>query len=341
MSLKSAPLERSINNVLIDLPSSLQLANESIRKSLSLLREIYQLDEPLPQFVGARHRLFAETSLYGQFLHCHLVEIVNTIKESMEVMCQVSDPSKISEVLQVEAADCRTSLALGKSLESKYNWILESMQQWKGDIEDDLSQMVEGTKTTLPASGGGPVFGDVKSEAPRTLHCSRLTRVSPSQSAPAKFAGTGNNQTYVNTVKNWTVGTVQYWTGFDVIEFFRKEPEQHDGTDNVELWRIAGRSIDGFLQSLWIMCDVLRSATIFMEHLVLQAKGSSDQGRIDWADFLKKRVEFVEACKAFVMMKTHQERVLYSLRDRVDEGFKLQWLKGLKESDISKKVIIL
>jgi len=303
-------------DVFVELLATLESATQSIRDSLTQLEGLYCLDTDLPQFLRARHRLFSETFLYGQFVHVDLVRVFNTVYEVMEVMCQVSEPSEVFECLQAAAIDCQGALKRATNLESKYDWILRNVEQLQRQVDADNLGFSE-DRTDILSAGDQATHTERNAEQIQASHRFCIGPIALPVSIPQiKFT---------DLMTGWAFG---------IKSLQKKETE-----DGRVLLQLVGKSVLEFRTSLNSMCDLLRTGTAFLER-GLSIIQSGDRIS-DWSDFLKTRNKLKNACRTFLLMKTGQERVLYSLEDKVVDEFKQDWLQKLKNSDMSGKIVAL
>ena len=299
-------------DVFAELLATLESATESIRDSLTQLEGLYCLDTDLPQFLRARHRLFSETFLYGQFGHVDLVRVFNTVYEVMEVMCQVSEPSEVFECLQATAIDCQAALKRATNLETKYDRILRNVEQLQRQVDADILGLSE-DRTGILSPGD------------------RATRTE--RNAEQIEASHG----FFNTLSTSILR-------LKLLEFMRStlginSLQQRETEDGRILLQLVGKSVLEFRTSLNLMCDMLRTGKALLETglSIIQSCDSIS----DWSESLKTRNKLKNACRTFLVMKTGQERVLYSLEDKVVDEFKQEWLQKLNNNNVSGKIVAL
>ena len=303
-------------DVFAELLATLESAAHSIRDSLTQLEGLYCLDTDLPQFLRVRHRLFSETFLYGQFVHADLVRVFKTVYEVMEVMCQASEP-EVFECLQAAAIDCRGALKRATNLETKYDRILQNVEQLQRQVDADVLGFSE-ARTSIPSPGD------------RATHTERNTE--PIQASDRVHIGPIALPASISQFKS-DLMAIKWWT-LDIKSLQKKETE-----DGRVLLQLVGKSVAEFRTSLNVMCDVLRTGKAFLETaLSIVQCGDSI---CDWSGFLKTRNKLKNACRTFLVMKTGQERVLYSLEDNVVDEFKQDWLQRLNNSNMSGKIVAL
>jgi hypothetical protein len=86
--------ESEETNFYDNLTSQLRRTSQSLDQTLHLLKSSYQIGTQNAAFVKARHRLFSELKLYGDFIHPSAIDAVTNIKH-------VED-----EKVMVEEANC-------------------------------------------------------------------------------------------------------------------------------------------------------------------------------------------------------------------------------------------
>jgi len=286
-----------------NLTSHLRGTSQSLNETLHLLRSSYQIEAQNAAFVKARHRLFSELKLYGDFIHPSAIDAVTNVKQTTETLSQASNLSEIGEILPFVLRDCERSLTILQTLPIKYGQVLENMEELKEDILVAMAVKTKKEKETpfvMARAQYNESMGDTGIQD-FTIAAS-WNRLKRSASAAMKSV---------------------FPRSSSMAESL--ETENEPGTS----LEVVKNGVDQATLSIRFMYDTLQILELFLQTILGAANSSREMGRNDFGLFLEKATDIAQGCSSLISTRNTQEQVLVSIEDSIEEIYQRHWMEKL------------
>jgi len=283
---------RSYENVFEELVDSLNRTSASIEDALNRLKTAYDARLQLDQFTAqARHRLFCELRLYGENVYPVTLDFITRTKTAFDTLSHVENISQLKAILPHIVPDCEELLLIENSLSNKYGKILENMQ----NIKESLSINMAGT---LSAS-----LADCHESLTLGTHA---PTPSSSESSPFHWL--------------WEL-LLSLWPGATGSVSTR--------TRESEVLTIVVDCIEGAMSSILLMSHVLRTLKSLLRQMIVTAKGNGKLDENELVLLLRNAHLVASALSNLISTRNIQERVMFSIGDRVEDSYSREWLGNL------------
>jgi hypothetical protein len=92
--------------------------------------------------------------------------------------------------------------------------------------------------------------------------------------------------------------------------------------------------------SVSLMFNTLQVLETFLKRIHAEGKGKGDIERKELELFLKNTQEIVCAFSALISTRNSQERVIFSIKDEVEDGYKRMWMDKLVQGTHARVTIL-
>lgn len=331
-------------NLVTELIFSLQLSTKSIRTATELLLNSYRLYTLQASVAVIRKQLFAETQLYGQYIHPDTLSLVKGAMQIIETY-RITTPLRFNTALEAILPQCGERVHQARKLGVLYTKIQENLENLKEQIispKDDGDHRAKhgGEQGRVSRANNPPgrrntytQFGEKRQQASayNTSWQENDDNFSPSgDPRPDLFQGIlAGLQNAAHNGFEWAKNFV-----LQDSSSMAKDVSKVSCHDMEDKFIVAScvESLQTAIRALHELVDII---SLVMAGIGVELERLRDGRTLSpeplYTELVVKGSLLVGECKKLYLSKTDQEITLLTIDDEVDPEFKKNWCAALKK----------